>query len=943
MDRKNLLKKLNLDKFIALDFETTGLQIESDRIIEVAAILFENGEPTKRYVTLVKPDIPIPELIEDITGITNDMVASAPKEKDIVNKLFDFIGSFPIVAHNTPFDLSFLKSLSKRYQIDFTHPACYDTLTLSRAFLFFQPTHNLSAVSEFFGLSSEGAHRAESDTENTGYIFLHLIHEAASYKLDIITRIITLLKPFDIENRKLFIDIANTLAKNGDLKKGLVDSEINKSFTSNVYIKKGKKDISALNSDLVFSENGLLSKSLKGFEKRSNQIRFSSFIDEIFSEPNGIGVAEAGTGLGKTMAYLFPALKKNFIDPDSGPIIISCHTKYLQDQLFNKDLPGLAQSIDVSIKSVLLKGRNNYICKTRLDWLLKSSENILDANESINLLPIIIWLSWTKTGDLDECPGFTNGFNYRLISLIQSEQGYCTTPICARNDGCFFGSIRKLIHKANLIIVNHALLISDSSARLRSDESLGFLPLHDTVIIDEAHNLPQSAYSNLSLSLSHRSIMYALDKVDPTHTHSLRWNNQIKSMAKLHPELEKYRIKLCDSIGESRLSIKPFFDDLTSSIIHKFDSHSKYSTKIIIKNLVDEFGQFEMQLNDLRSNIQNTRNQLRIIKDILLDIDKSREDFLELHQVFERGIETLNDVLVLMQTMLIDQQSNTVYWYEGVFKSINKQKELIITINSSPIDLASDLPGNLFNQLNHCILTSATLQSNASFEYFLQRVGLNQIDNCNIKTCEFESPFYYDEQVTYYQYARDDGQKPQTLSDIIFYCHKKFNKRMMVLFTSRSQLENTLQLLRQKNGGKDLPIFAQRRQTSRMGLIKGMHETSNGILLGTNAFWEGVDLSRDLLEILIIVKMPFDVPTEPIIKAYGNLIESSGGNRFMDFALPESIVRFRQGFGRLIRTSFDEGIFIVMDDRVVSKRYGSAFSNSIPTNMTIFNRVEEVN
>tara|TARA_B100000965_G_C19514670_1_gene723605 strand:+ start:1 stop:1245 length:1245 start_codon:yes stop_codon:yes gene_type:complete len=414
-------------------------------------------------------------------------------------------------------------------------------------------------------------------------------------------------------------------------------------------------------------------------------------------------------------------------------------------------------------------------------------------------------------------------------------------------------------------------------------------------------------------------------------------------MAKLHPELEKYRIKLCDSIGESRLSIKPFFDDLTSSIIHKFDSHSKYSTKIIIKNLVDEFGQFEMQLNNLRSNIQNTRNQLRIIKDLLLDIDKSREDFLELHQVFERGIETLNDVLVLMQTMLIDQQSNTVYWHEGVFKSINKQKELIITINSSPIDLASDLPGNLFNQLNHCILTSATLQSNTSFEYFLQRVGLNQIDNCNIKTCEFESPFYYDEQVTYYQYARDDGQKPQTLSDIIFYCHKKFNKRMMVLFTSRSQLENTLQLLRQKNGGKDLPIFAQRRQTSRMGLIKGMHETSNGILLGTNAFWEGVDLSRDLLEILIIVKMPFDVPTEPIIKAYGNLIESSGGNRFMDFALPESIVRFRQGFGRLIRTSFDEGIFIVMDDRVVSKRYGSAFSNSIPTNMTIFNRVEEVN
>ena len=165
----------------------------------------------------------------------------------------------------------------------------------------------------------------------------------------------------------------------------------------------------------------------------------------------------------------------------------------------------------------------------------------------------------------------------------------------------------------------------------------------------------------------------------------------------------------------------------------------------------------------------------------------------------------------------------------------------------------------------------------------------------------------------------------------------------MVLFTSRAQLESTYQLLQRQAGSRGLPIFAQKRQSSRTGLVRGMHQSANGILLGTNAFWEGVDLPGELLEILIIVKMPFNVPTEPLVKAYGNLIQSQGGNSFMDYALPESVIRFRQGFGRLIRTSYDEGIFIVMDDRVVNKRYGIAFSEAIPVDMTVFSSVDELN
>ena len=196
MNQADLLSCLRLDSFIAFDFETTGLQVETDRPIEVAAILFKDGKPSDRYSTLINPMIPISDMIADITGITNEMVSSAPKESEVVDELFDFIGNSPIVAHNTPFDVSFLQAMAERHKKDFVERQYYDTLTLSRAFLFFQPAHNLSAVSEFFNLSSEGAHRAEKDTENCGEVFVEIVHEIASYGLDVISNIVSFFTTF---------------------------------------------------------------------------------------------------------------------------------------------------------------------------------------------------------------------------------------------------------------------------------------------------------------------------------------------------------------------------------------------------------------------------------------------------------------------------------------------------------------------------------------------------------------------------------------------------------------------------------------------------------------------------------------------------------------------------------------------------------------------------
>ena len=258
------------------------------------------------------------------------------------------------------------------------------------------------------------------------------------------------------------------------------------------------------------------------------------------------------------------------------------------------------------------------------------------------------------------------------------------------------------------------------------------------------------------------------------------------------------------------------------------------------------------------------------------------------------------------------------------------------------IDVSDTLGRSFFKKIDSCVLTSATLKVQNSFEYFLGRVGL--LDIGYVKTKEFLSPFHYNEQVSYYQYqgSNEISQNPKKIGDIIYHLHKAYSKRIMVLFTSIKTLTDTAKYLRNKSGGRDLPLFAQIRGASRPSIIKGMHQQYNGILFGTNSFWEGVDLPGDLLEILIMVKLPFDVPSEPLVKSYSEYINRKGGNSFIEYSIPETAIKFRQGFGRLIRTSYDAGKFICLDNRVVLKRYGTILSQSLPVEMIPFSELDSI-
>jgi len=936
MNRIELLKKLNLSQFTAFDFETTGLSSKTDRLIEIAAIRFVDGEPKEKFIKLIKPDKPIPHFITEITGISNPMVQDAPKEADIIDEFFKFLGDDPLVAHNIRFDKAFLDQLCDRFDKPKFENKLYDSLPLARAVMFDQPVFNLGALASYFGLSAEGSHRAEKDTENCGILFLKLLDELASYPLEVIAKVIALVKKADLPNKSLYIDLGTALTQMGDLKSGLTDSSLERDLRPNIFQCEGTNHPDSLSAEDVFGEKGILSKRLSQFEYRSGQEKYARFSDEIMNGEAKIGVVEAGTGLGKSMAYLFPTIKRVERVKSDGPTIISCHTKHLQDQLFYKDLPMLSDAMDVGMHATVLKGRGNYICKTRLNWLI-GGDHVYRSEEIEALVPLFFWMHWTKTGDLSECEGFWNARYTWLAGLINSEPGFCTTDLCRNHQGCYYGKVRRSVFKSHVIIVNHALLLAES-------QRPGLLPAFDRLIVDEAHNLVPVAYNQFTLELNQMGMNYVIQDLDPSQPRSLRWNQQLTAIGDLNLEMKQIHERLKLNAKKALDAGKSFFTSLAEERRKDFDLTRIYPEKVILHNLIEEFAPIYLELSSLLDSLAQFSKTADMAKELMLKIDPGRGDYPLLHQVLENGNEKVKTLIHQVKILTSSPNPDWTYWLDGKIKNYKQSNESFhITIYGSPVDVSQTLSSDFFQRFEHCLLTSATLRVDDSFGYFLNRTGLKLLDVDRVSHSTFESPFFYEDQVEYHQYGGQQpiSNDPKSLAKVVYNAYHKYQKKMLVLFTSRKMLTDVYKILKEMPGGKDLPLFPQLRGTSRQALIKGMSQGESGILLGTNAFWEGIDLPGELLEVLVLTKLPFDVPTDPIVKAYSELVKELGGNPFMEYTVPESVIRYRQGFGRLIRSSLDSGIFISCDNRIVVKRYGQHFSHVIPARMSIFRNIED--
>jgi ATP-dependent DNA helicase DinG len=623
-----------------------------------------------------------------------------------------------------------------------------------------------------------------------------------------------------------------------------------------------------------FSSDGSLSKVISGYLPRNSQLEMASSIAEAIAEKRNL-IAEAGTGTGKTFAYLVPAILSR------KRVIISTGTKNLQDQLFNKDLPLIRKAINVPFKSALLKGRANYLCTYRLDNALNASFGF--SKEDVGALSRIkAWSKRTKAGDISEISDVAEGDP--IWSQATSNIDNCLGKECKDYADCFLVQARKKAQESDIIVVNHYLLCADWSLRETGFGEL--LPSAEVVIIDEAHQLSEIASNFLGLSLS---------------------GKQLNELA-------------TDTLAEYFKDAKDMPDLRTACEDLQFE----------VKDLRLAFG-MELRRGEWK-DLETNPKIFAALESVHKQLDRLAEQ-LELASVRTKGLETcfdrVEDLESLLDSLINNDSGKWIRWYETHGKSF--------TLSKTPLDIASEFSSFMRQHKASWIFTSATLSVANDFAHFSKGLGLE-----NTESKSWESPFDFETQSLFYH---PKGLPKPTESDfterVVEFALpvlKASKGRAFFLFTSHRALKIAAELLEDQ---VDYPLLVQGTRAKAV-LLEKFKEKGNAILLATSSFWEGVDVRGDALSCVIIDKLPFASPGDPVLKARLNAMEKQGRNPFFEYQLPTAVIALRQGVGRLIRDVNDKGVLMVCDPRLLKRAYGHMFLNSIPA-MTRSREIEDVN
>jgi ATP-dependent DNA helicase DinG len=642
----------------------------------------------------------------------------------------------------------------------------------------------------------------------------------------------------------------------------------------------------------VLGPEGLVARRLQAYEHRPQQLAMAEAVAHAISAPSHLMV-EAGTGVGKSFAYLVPAILARLDDAgDTEPkkkIIISTHTISLQEQLIQKDIPFLRAVLPQEFSAVLVKGRSNYISLRRLAAAQERAGSTFFAEEEFEQLRKIA--GWAKsTSD-----GSRSDLSFRPLwpvwDEVQSEYGNCLGRKCPTYKGCYFYAARRRIHNAQVLVVNHSLFFSDLALR-RADAQL--LPDYDVVIFDEAHTLEAVAAEHLGAEITNSQVDYLLNKLyNPRLNRGLMVFHNSRA-----GELQVQR---------SRDAADDFFDSIALWRHSQTNSNGRIRSPLPLENRVS------IELRNLASAIAKVAEAV--------ERDEQR---MELVAAAERSATLANTIEMWMN----QATEGYVYWTE-----VTAGRRRRITLASSPIEIGSTLQNDLYSKVPTCIMTSATLSigRQPSFDFFQKRLGLQRC-----QTLRLGSPFNYREQAKIHVAAAMPDPTSKTAdfesatADAIRYYLSLTHGGAFVLFTNYRMLKDIAAKLSDWLASQGMPSFSQADGTPRTKLLEQFRREPNSVLFGTDSFWQGVDVPGDALRNVIITKLPFSVPDHPLLEARLERIRVQGGNPFVDYQLPEAVLKLKQGFGRLIRTKTDNGIVAILDPRVLTKHYGRVFLESLP-------------
>ena len=935
--------------YVAIDLETTGLNPERDAILEVGAVRFRGEEVLDTWSSLVNPRRRVPYPIQQLTGITQEEVNGAPSLSSVLESLRRFVGPAPLVGHSVGFDLAFLK----RQGLFDGNPAL-DTFELASILLPHVTRYSLQQLATELGISAPTQHRALADAETTAKLLESLREQANRLNLAIIQEIARLGVRNHWPSALFFQDVERERARTAFsssigqqlLAKGVLDGRGSGQL---LYQREQTEHplqpaahprvVDGIALAAMLDEGGLFASQFPGYEHRPPQLEMLRAVAQAFNQHRSL-LVEAGTGTGKSIAYLLPAAC--FAAANSEHVVISTNTINLQDQLYGKDIPDLQQLLGIEFRAALLKGRGNYLCLNRLQALRQRSQ--LSPIEMIVLAKILVWLPGTLTGDRAEVflPTAAEGAVWRQVC---SDPDTCQGERCRhhRQEQCFFYGARQKAERAHLIIVNHALLLADIAVENR------VLPEYHYLIIDEAHNLESSVTRQLGYSVDH----VRLERMLTSISQEVASGRYVGLLAQLVLRLQDLLISTNSRRGTGDDGSDNFFTQINRAI-----QEVQYTVEGARRALHDLFNGLNGCLNEYRQTERGYDQHVRLTEGIRVQpawdgVEIAGDNFTLQLAAVEEGLRSLLEGLAnaleydltpcadliqelnlqrgrvytnyqQLRSMLVEPQDNAITWATLPTSSGRGQEESI-SLHAAPLHVGSLVEQYLFQAKRAVILTSATLRTEGSFDYIQERLNAWSAEELAVG-----SPFDY--AASTLLYLPDDIPEPnqpyyqKQVEEALTLLCLAARGRTLALFTSYSQLHNTARAIVQPLGKADISVFTQGRGTSRRQLLDNFRTTPRSVLLGTSSFWEGVDVMGEALSCLVIAKLPFSVPSDPIFAARSEAFDDPFGQ----YAVPQTILRFRQGFGRLIRSKTDRGIVVVLDRRLQTKFYGRAFLDSLP-------------
>jgi DNA polymerase-3 subunit epsilon/ATP-dependent DNA helicase DinG len=909
--------------YVALDLETTGLEPDRDEIIEVAAIRFDAGGVIDRFHSLVNPGRALEYRIALLTGIDQAELRAAPHFSSIAREVEEFIGLDPIVGQNPGFDTAFLE----RNGVQIFAPS-FDTFDLASLLLPSLRERSLGAIADHLGIPFETRHRAMADADAAREVFVELRARLGASPPELLAEAERLAAASDWPLRHLLQEVAAEAHRStAERAYGLVHSFVKAPPpapeplhpTSRLTVVAPSEPESLLASAATRS-------AFAAYEERPEQTQMARTVAEVLAE-GGELIVEAGTGVGKSLAYLLPSALHAV--RNSARTVISTNTINLQDQLLAQDIPIArrllaAAGIDASDMSVTqLKGRANYVCLLR--WTSARHAASLTSGEARVLVRVLFWLAATDTGDRAEL-----GLRYeddQAWSRINAADAGCMTMQCqyVRDGSCFLLRARRRADAAHLLIVNHSLLLSDIAA------GGNVLPQYRHVVIDEAHHLEEEATRQLGFTASETNL---LDWLDALHARGRERDaglvGSVLSAARgahqaigAAPQLQSLARTLAESVRRVRPHLPTFFEQIRVFAREHAGARGDYDDRMPINRALrvqPDWGDIETAWFSCEEQLAQVSGIVDELVAMLAQMNPSdildRDGILaDATQVYADGERLRHGISRIIEK----DDRNTICWI-----TIGRY-DAAPALSSAPLSVAESLRAGLFNGINSAVLTSATLSIDGQFGYIRDRLGLP-----DARELQLGSPFDY-RSSTLMLTVTDMPEPDQVgyadavqaaLIDLV----SATEGRALALFTSHAALRTAYNGIKGALEEQGILVLAQGIDGTPRQMLGVLRENNRCVLLGAASFWEGVDVVGEALSLLVIARLPFPVPSDPVFQARSELFEQP----FDQFALPQAVLRMKQGAGRLIRSKTDRGVLVVFDRRLRSRAYGETFLRSLP-------------